>query len=83
MREPLYIECSDLCEYQGSGKFRSFSFYAFGHSIDELIKNADILEVDQDGGEISCYGLDDASNDVYQAAIGLINAEFKKWSNVQ
>ena len=78
----LFIEEDDLeVFYQDVGPWRSYSLSTSGISISELVENGWIFEIDQDGGELDSYALEDAPNDVIKAAIDCINLEFNKWSN--
>lgn len=68
--------------YQDSGPWRSYQLTASGNTFEELLEDATISEVDQDGGELNCYGLDDADTEVERETIKLIkdimNAGSKK-----
>ena len=79
MNNQITIEVYDLeVDYQDAGPWRCYSFYSQGNTIEDLVINGVISEIDQDGGELDCYGLDDAPNDVIEAAIQLIAKEFNK-----
>ena len=64
-------------EYQDSGPWRSYRITASGNSVKEMIDDATVEEIDQDGGELDCYGLDDAPREVSDAAEKLIKKEFE------
>lgn len=68
-----YIEEDLGISYQDSGPWRSYSISAGGDNIDELMEDVTISETDQNGGELDCYGLDAASNDVYEIVVDLLN----------
>ncbi len=55
-------------DYQDEGPWRSYTLSAYGDSLEELIADACISEVDQDGGELNTYSLEDAPNDVSDEA---------------
>jgi hypothetical protein len=58
--------------YEDSGPWRGYELYTHGESLFELLENAQISEVDQDGGELDCYALADAYGNVATAATCLI-----------
>lgn len=67
------IDESDIgIDYQDEGPWRSYGVQSEGSTIDELLENAYIYETDQDGGELNCYPIDDASNEVYGAAMQVL-----------
>lgn len=55
--------------YQDEGPWRGYTLAAQGETLYELMENATISEIDQDGGELRCYGLFEASNTVFKEAI--------------
>lgn len=55
-------------EYRDAGPWRSYELTAEGSTYLELLDDATIAEIDQDGGELAVYGLDDAPNEVIEAA---------------
>ena len=61
-------------DYRDSGRWRSYELDTCGDTLDELRENATIAEVDQDGGEINCYGyLDIPNNEVENAFERIVN----------
>lgn len=70
---------SELCEYGcenvdlGPGDrhyFTNYELTAYGNSYAELLVNATITEIDQDGGEVGdTIGIEDAPHDIAEAAI--------------
>lgn len=54
--------------WQDAGVWRSYQLIAEGDSIDALVENAIIEEIDQDGGTLNHYGIEDASNEVSKTA---------------
>jgi hypothetical protein len=68
-------------EYRDSGRFRSYQLYAEGRTLEALYESATISEVDQDGGEIRCWGFDDVyCNEAAADAERVIKARFEKES---
>lgn len=61
-------------DFADAGPWRSYELYTEGNSLVELLGNATVTEVDQDGGELNCYEIGDASNEVAAAAINEIEA---------
>ena len=59
--------------YEDSRQWRSYHLTASGRDLLELVHDATISEVDQDGGDIMSYGLEDAPQDVREEA-GLVIA---------
>ncbi len=59
-------------EYADEGPWRSYQFTASGDSLLELVEDAQISEVDQDGGDLRCYGLDEATEKMRELAEKLI-----------
>lgn len=56
-------------EYRDSGQWRFYRLTSFGRTLQQLVREATIEEVDQDGGTITCYGLGDAPSDVERDAV--------------
>lgn len=56
-------------EYRDCGQWRDYYLESWGETLDELIDNATIAEIDQDGGEITCYGIWGGPSEVERAAI--------------
>ncbi len=62
-KKQVDIECEDIGEpFCDEGQWRSWSLCAHGSTLEELQEDATIEEIDQDGGELDCYGYHDASN---------------------
>ena len=59
-------------EFADCGPWRSFQLYAVGDTVRELRRSAEISEIDQDGGDLNSYELDNASNEVIKAAEAMI-----------
>lgn len=59
--------------YQDCGPFRSYRLDSFGNSLEEMLDNATIAEVDQDGGELDCYDFYGAPDAVQAKALKMIN----------
>lgn len=65
-------------DYQDEGPWRSYELYTYGESLTELLENATIGEIDQDGGELDCYNLKGASNEIQDIVDRIIAKEFVK-----
>lgn len=72
----INIETTLDSDFQDSGPFRSYELIARGNSIEELLKDAWIFEIDQDGGECSDYELSKATNRLYDLANRIIVREY-------
>lgn len=78
-KKTVHIEGVDLgIEWQDAGPWRNYEIQAHGSTYAELIEDATISEIDQDGGELNCYGINDASTSVALAAQKVIERECKK-----
>jgi len=66
-------------DYQDSGRWRSYHLSTDGDNLQELTENADIFEIDQDGGEITNYELCNASNEVIKEASKVIADFFENY----
>lgn len=58
--------------YEDSGRWRSYQLYASGNDIDELMADAHIAEVDQNGDDINFYPLEESSNEIYKVSVKII-----------
>lgn len=65
-------------EFRDSGAWRSYELNSFGRTLEDLIENAHISEIDQDGGEICTYGLGHAPGNVYKDAMKIIEGSNNK-----
>jgi len=74
-----YIDKELGIDWQDAGPWRSFHLTASGCSEKELVEDATIAEIDQDGGELDCYGLDDCGTEVYETVMDLINETVMEW----
>ncbi len=72
------IDCDLGINYQDEPPWRSYQLTTLGDGITELIEEACISEVDQEGGDLACYGLNEASDDVREAAEDMILETLKK-----
>jgi len=59
------------------GPWRSYHFYTSGKTKAECMEDATISEIDQDGGELNCYGLEDCEHEVETSVMKRIDREFK------
>lgn len=79
MKNPTITIDTDLgIDYADEGAWRSYEMTTHGDSLAELLENVTIAEIDQDGGELDCYGLGDASNEANAVVDGIIAREFVK-----
>lgn len=71
--------------YQDIGPWRSYQLTAYGDSFNELLEDASISEIDQDGGELAGpYPLEDATNEVHEIAIQyLTDLVYKKQRSIK
>lgn len=60
--------------YQDIPPWRSYTLYTEGYNWEELVKEAWIEEVDQDGGTIADYPLAEASDEVLAASYTIISS---------
>ena len=65
-------------DYQDSGIWRSYYLHFYGKDLKEVLESAMISEVDQDGGEINSYGIEDATNNVQIIAYEIIESAIKE-----
>lgn len=76
---PLYsIETDSGVSYQDSGRWRSYQLETAGDTLEELVQNATVSEIDQDGGDLNTYSLDEACTEVEQACLKIIHSEVSK-----
>lgn len=70
---PTYsIDTEMGIDFADAGPWRSYHLETSGDSFNEMVENATVSEVDQDGGTIDAYGLSDASSEVENACLRLI-----------
>lgn len=63
------IDITDIgIDWQDAGPWRSYGVESYGDTVADVMANAVIYELDQDGGELNCYALYDANMDVREAA---------------
>jgi len=64
--KPKYIiDIPDLgVVYEDAGPWRSYTMVTWGDNYSDLIDNADISEVDQDGGELATYDYGECTGEV-------------------
>ena len=75
----ITLEYIDLeVDYRDSGPWRSYELSTYGNTVQELIDNATISEIDQNGGEITCYGYGDASLAVGYAVEYVCEQQYNK-----
>ena len=70
MSKIKYTIDTDLgIEYADTPPWRSYHLTASGNTIDDLYNDITVSEVDQDGGDIDCYGIEYCSSEVLAAVI--------------
>lgn len=71
---PTYsIDAEMGVSYQDSGQWRSFHLETSGDSLSEMLDNATVSEVDQDGGTIDAYDLREASSQIKNVGFRIIS----------
>ncbi len=70
--EEMYI--GEVCD---EGPWRGLHLTASGNTREELIEDAYIWKIDQDGGECGGYPLGEACKETYDAAMKVIEAQNK------
>lgn len=58
--------------YEDCGPWRSYQLYSWGNTEAELIENAQISEIDQDGGDLDTYALEDAPAQIEKVCLRII-----------
>lgn len=77
-KEAIVINLKDIgINFQDCGPWRSYHLDTYGHDTKSMIENAWIEEIDQDGGTLRYYSLDEAENDVLEASLKLIERTLK------
>ena len=62
-------------DYTDSGKFRSYSLDTHGNGLQDMMLNATIEVIDQDGDTLDTLVLDDCPKQVYtQAVLAIVDA---------
>jgi hypothetical protein len=64
--------------HEDTGPWRSYELEAYGNTVEEALESAYIYEIDQDGGELNLYGLEDASSKLQKVARMMIDDAAKK-----
>lgn len=59
-------------DYYGPPPWRSYELNTYGDNERQLIENVGISEIDQDGGELTTYGLIDAKKEVQEEVKAII-----------
>ena len=67
----IFIDTDLGIEYQDAGPWRSYHLVAQGATYQELLDDAVIAEVDQDGGDLRYYGLRDEYGDDEAKSVAL------------
>jgi len=56
-------------DYADIGPWRNFEIHLYGSNLIEIIEDAHIAEIDQDGGELNVYHLSESSKSVLETAV--------------
>lgn len=75
--KPISIQ-TELKARPGESQWRLCLLSTQGESFLDLVTNALITEVDEDGGDLSTYSLNDATRTVYSEAIETIERTYWK-----
>lgn len=67
------IECDTGYPHEDCGRWRSYELVASGNTKEELLADAHIFEVDQDGGSLGDYPLEDTGGKLYELGLALID----------
>ena len=67
-----HIDTEIGIDFADAGPWRSYHLDTSGDSFNEMIQNATVSEIDQDGGELDCYELRQASDEIETACLRLI-----------
>lgn len=65
--------------YQDAGPWRSYEAEGAGDTIESFLDSLTIIEIDQDGGELNCYGYNDAPNAVQNVIDNYIKRVTAQW----
>jgi hypothetical protein len=74
----IHIDQDLDIHYQDEGPWRSYRLTARGSSFGELIDDAGIEEIDQDGGTLRCYSILDAEKEIRYRALDVIMGKARK-----
>lgn len=70
---PTYSIDTDLgIDFADAGPWRSYQLETSGDTFTELVQNATVSEIDQDGGTLFAYGIDEAPSQVEAACLRMI-----------
>jgi hypothetical protein len=73
--ETYSVDCDTGIEHRDSGPWRSYHLTAEGSTLEELLESAHIWEIDQDGGSLSDYPLDNCGTSMYDTCIDILRKE--------
>jgi len=68
------IDTDTGVKYRDAGVWRNYQLVTCGETAYECFHGATIAEIDQDGGDLDCYALEDADEKVIDAAIQIIES---------
>ena len=82
MKPKFLLDIDDLgVEYQDAGPWRDYSMQSEGDSKDDLLSNAQISEIDQDGGELRNYSLSSIGGELARAGEKAIEGYLEDYKN--
>lgn len=77
MKKAYYIDDQEIdVGYQESEDARHYRLDTYGNSLESLVDNAVIVEVDPDGRELDCYDMWAAPETVQEKALKMIKNSF-------
>jgi Fe-S-cluster containining protein len=79
----MLIDCEIGIDYADCGPWRSYHVYAEGETVEQLMNDATISEVGQDGGDLDSYSFAGASETIQDKLISIFEASLKKWNDPQ
>lgn len=70
---PLYQIDTDIgIDFADAGPWRSYHLETTGDSFNEMVQNATVSEIDQDGGELDTYSIEQASSQIEMECLRMI-----------
>ena len=72
----MVVDTETGITFQDEGVWRSYHLYSEGETLLELIDNAYIAEIDQDGGELTNYSIDNMNKDDHSLCFKLLEDAF-------
>lgn len=76
------ISCDDWGDRSDAGGWVGMSFETYGDNLEELKENCTIAEVDQEGEEVNCFGIEETTKKEHDAIIAYIKKEIEETENI-